>query len=209
MHYAARLAFEDSRRWWPIRRGACRVDVERPDQPRLLAGLRDIGTIVDVVVDGPFAYLADDRHGSGVVVVNISVPPTPRVVGAYHSEATNDVVVWNNLALLGDEAGLLHLVEVQHPTQPHLLGSLPLPGKVQRLAVTPPYVLVASDAAGLHMVEVTPDHQLQLRTTVPVPGRALDIALVEHTAYVAADAGGIQVVDVSAPRQPQPGTLSP
>jgi hypothetical protein len=109
-HYAARLAVRGQQAWVGDTQGGLRlVDMAPHDQPRLLAGLQDIGTIVDVAVDGPFAYLADDRHGRGVVVVDISVPTRPRVVGAYHSEATNDVVVWNNLALLGDEAGIVYL----------------------------------------------------------------------------------------------------
>jgi hypothetical protein len=203
-HYAARLALKGQQALVADTQGGLRiVDLEQLDQPRLLAGLQDIGTIVDVVVDGTFAYLADDRYGSGVVVVDISLPTAPRVVGAYHSAATNAVVVWNHLALLGDEAGILHLADVQHPSQPRLLGSLPLTGKVQRLAVLLPYVLVASDDAGLHVVEVTPEHLLHRRATVPMAGRALDLALVAQTAYVAAVSGGIQVVDVSAPQQPQ------
>jgi hypothetical protein len=207
MHYAARLALTAHQALVADTRGGLRIlDMAQPDQPRLLATLEDIGTIVDVVVDGTFAYLADDSRGSGVVVVDISLPTAPRVVGQYYSEATTDVVVWNHLALVGDASGMVYVVDVQQPTRPRVLTSLPLPGKVQRLALLPPYVLIASDAAGLHVVEVTPDALLQLHTTVPIPGRALDIAMVGQTAYVAADAGGIQVIDVSMPQQPLPGT---
>jgi hypothetical protein len=206
-HYAARLAVAGHRVLVADTQGGLRiVDLAQPDQPRLLAGLEDIGTIVDVVVDGTFAYLADDRHGSGVVVVDVSLPTTPRVVGQYHTQATSAVVVWDQLALVGDEAGLLHLIDVQYPTRPRVLSSLALPGKVQHVALRPPYVLVASDDAGLHVVEITRDHLLHRRATVPMPGRALDLALVQHTAYVAAASGGIQVVDVSIPLHPQPGT---
>ena len=207
MHYATRLALTAHQALVADTRGGLRIlDMAQPDQPRLLATLEDTGTIVDVVVDGTFAYLADDSHGSGVVVVDISLPTAPRVVGQYYSEATNDVVVWNDLALVGDESGMVYVVDVQQPTRPRVLESLPLPGKVQRLALLPPYVLVASDTAGLHVVEVTPEALLQLHTTVLIPGRALDIAVIDHTAYVAADAGGIQVIDVSMPRQPHLGT---
>jgi hypothetical protein len=206
-HYAARLAVTGQRALVADTQGGLRIiDLAQPDQPRLLAALEDIGTIVDVVVDGSFAYLADDRHGSGVVVVDVSLPTTPRVVGQYHNQATSAVVVWNQLALVGDEAGLVHLVDMQQPTRPRVLGSLAVPGKVQHLTLRPPYVLVAGDDAGLHVVEVTPDHLMQLRATVPMTGRALDIALVQRTAYVAAASGGIQVVDVSTPLHPQLGT---
>jgi len=202
-HYAARLAFTGTLALVADTRGGLHIfDMAQPEQPRLLAALPDVGTVVDVVVDGTFAYLADDRHGSGLVVVDISTPATPRVVGRYHTEATSDVVVWKHLAIVGDEAGVLHVVDVQEYARPRVLGSLSVPGSIQRLVLLPPYVLVASDTAGLHVVEMTQEHLLYLRATVPIPGRALDIALVDHLAYVAAVSGGIQVVDVSTPLQP-------
>lgn len=202
-HYAARLAFSGTLALVADTRGGLHLlDMAQPEHPRLLAALTDVGTIVDVVVDGSFAYLADDRHGSGLLVVDISTPTAPRVVGQYHTEATSDVVVWQHLAIVGDEAGVLHVVDVQDYARPRVLGSLSVPGSIQRVVLLPPHVLVASDSAGLHVVEITPEHQLALRASVPMPGRALDIALVDHIAYVAAESGGIQVVDVSTPLQP-------
>ena len=202
-HYAARLAVMGTLALVADTRGGLHLfDMAQPEQPRLLAALPDVGIIVDVVVDGRFAYLADDRHGSGLVVVDLSTPAAPRVVGQYHTEATSAVVVWQHLAIVGDEAGVLHMVDVQDYTRPRVLGSLSVPGSVQRVVLLPPYVLVAGDSAGLHVVEITPDHRLALRATVPIPGRALDIALVDQRAYIAAVSGGIQVVEVSTPLQP-------
>lgn len=202
-HYAARLALSKQHAFLADTQGGLRIlDLTQPDQPRLLAALEEAGTIVDVVVDDRFAYLADDRHGSGLVVVDISNPAAPQVVGRYHNEATDDVVVWPPLTVVGDEAGMIHLLDVQQLARPRLLGSLAVPGTVHRFASLPPYVLVASDEAGMHVVEVSRDRQLHLRATVPLPGRALDIVLLDHLAYIAADTGGIQVVDVSTPLQP-------
>jgi hypothetical protein len=205
-HYAARVALHGTRALVADTRGGLRIfDLTQATQPRLLAALEDIGTIVDLVIDGSVAYLANDSHGSGLVVVDVSNPTTPRVMGQYHSESTTDVAVWQNFALLSDTAGLLHLIDVEQSFAPRLRGSLALPGTPQRLALLLPYILVASDAAGVHVVEVTPGGALHLRTTVPLPGRALDIALVARTAYIAAVDGGMQVVHIDIPEHPTLG----
>ena len=204
--YAARLAVTDTHAFVADTRGGLQIlDLAHPTQPQLLARLDGIGTIVDVVVDGAFAYLANNRQGSGLVVVDIRVPAAPHVVAQYHHDATIEVVVWDGLALVGDAAGVLQVVDVQQPARPRLLGTLALPGIPHRLAVLPPYVLVASDTAGMHVVDFTQASTPQLRTTVPIAGRALDIALIEHVAYIAAVEGGIQEVDCRTPLQPIPG----
>jgi hypothetical protein len=204
--YAARLAVTDRHAFVADLRGGLQIlDLAYPTQPQPLARLDGLGTIVDVVVDGAFAYLADNRQGSGLVVVDIRVPAAPHVVARYHHESTIEVVLWKGLALLGDAAGVLQVVDVQQPAQPRLLGALTLPGVPHRLVVLPPYVLVASGAAGLHVLDLTQPSLPQLRTTVPIAGQALDIVLTGHMAYIAAMEGGIQEVDCRTPLQPVPG----
>jgi hypothetical protein len=204
--YAARLAVTDRHAFVADARGGLQIlDLAQPTQPQLLARLDGIGSIVDVVVDGGFAYLANNRQGSGLVVVDIRTPAAPHVVARYHHESTIEVVVWEALALLGDAAGVLQVVDVQQPAQPRLLGAVALPGVPHRLAVLPPYVLVTSGTAGLQVVDLTQPGLPQLRTTVPIAGQAVDIALIGHMAYIAAMEGGIQEVDCRTPLQPVPG----
>ena len=204
--YATRLAVTDRHAFVADARGGLQVlDLARPTQPQFLARLDGIGSIVDVVVDGAFAYLADNRQGSGLVVVDIRAPAAPRVVARYHHESTIEVALWEGLALLGDAAGVLQVVDVRQPAQPRLLGVLALPGVPHRLALLPPYVLVAGGTAGLHVVDLTQPGLPRLRTTVPIAGQALDIALLESMAYIAAMEGGIQEVDCRNPLQPVPG----
>lgn len=202
-HYAARLAWHDTTLLVADTRGGLQLfDFAESAQPHLLAGLDDVGTIVDVVVDGHFAYLADDRRGSGLVIVDLRSPTAPRIVGRYVNEATTDVKLWNQLALLSDAAGVLHVVDIQNPTQPRLIGSLSMPGNAQCLALLPPYVLVASDQAGVHVVDLSQPEWPVLQTTVSLSGRVLDMVMVDHMAYIATLSGGIQTVDFRTPVQP-------
>lgn len=204
--YAARLALTGTHAFVADTRGGLQIlDLSQPTQPQHLATLAEIGTISDVVVDGSFAYLANSQRGHGLVVVDVSTPAAPYVIGQYHHDSTTAVVVRDDLALVGDAAGVLLVLDVRQPAHPRLLGTLALPGTPQHLALLPPYVLVVSDAAGVHVVDITQVSMPQLRTTVPIAGRALDLALIEHTAYVAALEGGIQEVDVSTPLHPTLG----
>jgi hypothetical protein len=203
-HYAARFAVTDKHLLVADTRGGLRLfDMTRPDQPRFLAVLDDIGTIVDVAVDGAFAYLADDRYGSGLVVVDFSSPTAPRVVGRYYNQLTTDVALWRHWALLSDAAGVLQIVDVQQPARPKLRSSLKLPGKPHRIALQPPYALIASDQAGVHVVDLSQPLTPLLGATVPITGRALDIAVADSVAYVAAAQGGIQAIDLGAPLAPK------
>lgn len=204
-HYAARFAMTDNHLLVADTRGGLRLfDMSQPDRPRLLSVLDDIGAIVDVAVDGTLAYLADDRYGSGLVVVDLSSPTAPRVVGRYHNELTTDVVVKGDLALVSDAAGVLQVVDAKRPSRPKLLSSLKLPGKPHRVVFLPPsYALIASDAAGVHVVDIRQPAAPMLVTTVSIDGRALDLAVANGVAYVAAAQGGIEAIDLQIPSQPK------
>lgn len=215
-HYAARLSIAGQTALVADTRGGLQIlDLSPPGPPRLRAALTAIGTIVDVVHDENLAYLANDDRGSGLVVVDLRVPEAPRVIGRYYAEATVDVGIWDRWAITGDAAAQLQLLDLKAGSQPELKHTLTLNQKIHRLALRPPYALVASDAAGVHVVEIRPQGKLRYHTTVGVskaitdkdederPGRALDIAIDGDNAYVAAVEGGIDVFDISNPLQPR------
>jgi hypothetical protein len=215
-HYAARLSIAAALALLADTRGGMQIlDLTPPGPPRLRATLRDIGTIVDVVHGGDLAYLANDDEGSSLIVADISNPDAPRVIGRYHSDATVDVAIWDRWAITGDSAGRLQLLELMSGLHPRLRHTLSLTEKIQRLALRPPYVFVASDLAGVHVVEILPQGKLHYHTTVGVSkaiteqeeperlGRALDIALDGNDAYVASVEGGIDIFDIRHPLQPR------
>ena len=215
-HYATRLSLAGQHVLLADTRGGLQMlDLPANGSPRLRGALRDIGAIVDVAHDGHFAYLANDDESSSLVVADISDPDAPRVVGRYHSDATVDVALWERWAITGDSAGRLQLLELQTASRPILKHTLSVKDKVQRLAVRPPYVYVASDAAGVHVVEILPEGILRYHRTIGVsnaitdkdeperPGRAVDIALDGDLAYVASVEGGIDVYDIGEPLRPK------
>jgi hypothetical protein len=215
-HYAARLSIAGQLALLADTRGGMQIlDLSPPGPPHLRATLRDIGTIVDVVNGGGLAYLANDDEGSSLIVADISNPDAPRVIGRYHSDSTVDVDIWERWAITGDSAGRLQLLDLTSGPRPRLKHTLSLNDKIQRLALRPPYVFVASDLAGVHVVEILPQGKLRYHTTVGVskaitdadekerPGRALDIALDGDLAYVASVEGGIDIFDIRDPLQPR------
>ena len=215
-HYAARLSIAGEKALLADTRGGLQIlDLTPPGPPRRRGALTAIGTIVDVVHAGDLAYMANDDEGSSLVVADISNPETPRVMGRYHSEATVDVGIWDRWAITGDSAANLQLLDLKAGPRPRLQHTLTLNQQIQRIALRPPYVFVASDTAGVHVVEIRPQGKLRYHTTFdvshaiadedekPTPGRALDIVLDGNDAYVAAVEGGIDIFDIRDPLQPR------
>ncbi len=215
-HYASRIDIAGQMALLADTRGGLLIiELSPSGPPRLQGKLQGIGTIVDAVRDGDLAYLANDDKGSGLVVVDISQPHAPRVIGRYHSESTIDVDVWDRWALLGDTAARLHLLDLQAGPHPRLTHTLTLDQRIHRVITRPPYAFVASDTAGVHVVEILQEGKLQYHSTFRVSnaitdedeeeilGRAVDIALVGDDAYIAAVEGGIDIIDISDPLQPR------
>ncbi len=87
-HYASRIDIAGQQALLADTRGGLQILKLSPSGPPSLQGtLQGIGTIVDAVRDGDLAYLANDDKGSGLIVVDISQPDAPRVIGRYHSDS--------------------------------------------------------------------------------------------------------------------------
>jgi len=78
----------------------------------------------DIKTYGTYAYLVDDQAGEGLIVVDLSVPTAPVVVGQYTSDFTRAHNVWvdADLGLLFagyDQFGDLHVLDVAaNPANP-------------------------------------------------------------------------------------------
>lgn len=81
----------------------------------------------DVWGEGNYAYLAS-YNGSGVMIIDISDPAAPRMVGHYDPPAGGrfqDVIVANGIGYFSSENnGGVHIVDVRDPAQPRLLNQI-------------------------------------------------------------------------------------
>ncbi len=181
------------------------IDVSEPDRPTRVQHLPNLGQIVDVWVEGDFAYLAN-RKGRGqgrLLVVDIRQPHKARVVGAYRNGSLTDVVLASPLAYTLDAFGGLQVVDVSQPHHPTLLGTQLISGVAQGLALYGTHALVAAGEGGLSLIDVSQPHHPTTVAQLDLDGESVDVALWETYAYVATGTAGIAVVDVSQPSAPR------
>ncbi len=81
----------------------------------------------DVWGEGNYAYLGS-FSGNGVMIIDISNPSTPRMVGYYNPETGGrfqDVMVINGIGYFSSESrGGVHIVDVRNPSNPVLLSQI-------------------------------------------------------------------------------------
>jgi fibronectin type 3 domain-containing protein len=104
-----------------------------------------LGTAMDVVTDGSYAYLASQEYG--LVIVDVRDPSDPHTVGATQvGFAPRHLdLQWPTVVLVGGANGMA-VVEVSNPTAPQWLGSLAL--NAAQAAISGQYVYVCDDSPG-------------------------------------------------------------
>src|SRR5262245_13053535 len=108
----------------------------------------------DVSVAGSYAYVA--QGGSGMMVIDISNPDAPRVVGGVNTPGTAlDVVVAGAHAYVADGASGLQVIDISNPASPFILSTLDTPDAAVGVAVTGSYALVADRNAGLQFIDIS------------------------------------------------------
>lgn len=130
-----------------------------------------------------------------------SAPPLSRHVDYYPlcSPRSIDTKAGLIYAGFGNE---LRILDPAAPTQPTEIGSLPLSGVIEDVAIDGTRAYVALGSAGIAIVDITTATQPTLYATTDVTGSALRIDVEMPYAYVAAERGGLRIVDISNPALP-------
>ena len=157
------------------------------------------GTAQAVAVQGPLAYLG---VGQSLIVVDVSDPNTPSVIGksAPLVDTIEDLVVQGHYAYALSFLGL-DIIDVSNPVQPVQIGTYGVGGV--SLAVANGHAFIAT-RRNLHIVDVSsPGHPA---TAVALEGvYAVSVAARGRYLYVAAasSSGQLVVIDIARPTQPQ------
>ena len=93
---------------------------------RLLGRRRDLARIVQVGF--PYAYVFSPTEIPGVLILDISNPSVPLLVGVFQRSSLSPALARSgNTLLIGDERGGLTVVDVSDPTSPVEVGTWVLP----------------------------------------------------------------------------------
>lgn len=155
-------------------------------------------------VAGNLAYLAS--WGSGLLMVDVTDPATPRQVGFWEKAFVSAVEIVDGLALIGRVSGpnVFNIVDVSNPARPLELSEMEgyKPIQIRARGRT---AFLADMGAGLRIVDfndpVLPRQIGSYQRDCSI-ALALELSTDGNTAYVLCAQSGVHVLDVSNPARP-------
>jgi len=161
-----------------------------PFQLEIIGAAATSGLALKVVISGNYAYVAANE--AGLLVVDISDPANPVVVGTYDTPGTaNDVAIWGAYACVAD-GGSLRLIDISDPEVPVPAGSYAVAG--QGVTVSGTLAYVAAGDMGLYVINIENPSSPRFEWSYNTPGAAVGVALYNGHALVA-DFYDLQIVD--------------
>jgi hypothetical protein len=150
-----------------------------------------------------YAYVADG--GNGLLIVDVTEPSTPIIVGHLNTEGSAwEVYVSGNYAYVADGGNGLIIVDVTEPSTPIIVGHLDTEGLdafAREVYISGNYAYVADGANGLLIVDISTPSSPTLEGHFHTADIYVeDVYVSENHAYVA-DSGNALfiIVDVSNP----------
>lgn len=161
-------------------------------------------------VSGTRAYVAG--NSKGLYIIDVSNPQAPGLLGIYDTPGTALYVKeLGGRAYVADRTEGLRIIDVANPALPVELGSLPIAGEAQGLAlrVAPDgvFAYVACGESGLTIVDVSSPSTPIVRAVYDTPAEAKKVEISGNLAYVADSFNyqvnsGLRIIDVSNPDAP-------
>ncbi|MCJ7765370.1 MAG: PKD domain-containing protein, partial [Thiovulaceae bacterium] len=172
-------------------------------------------TDVKLSPDGTIAYLADAYradYASGLLVVDVSDPTTPRFIGQYYTpgDARNLVLSPDGTTVyIADTDSGLQIVDVKDPSKPFLLSSYDTDGYAFDITLSADgtMVYIADGSKGLKIIDVSNATTPHLIGNIKDFGRygyAISVKLSAdgRHAFVIDRVFGLQIIDISDPSSP-------
>ena len=154
-----------------------------------------------IAVQGDYAFMG---VGSRLVVVDISDPVNPHLIGATtpFDYLVQGVTVSGVFAYVAAGSAGLRIVNIATPSNPSEVGAWDSPGFAENVAVSGSTAYLADGPYGLRVVDVSnPTMPAQIAHAFDT-NYAVDVAINGRYAYIAADGAGLLVAEISNPHYP-------
>jgi PGF-pre-PGF domain-containing protein len=132
------------------------------------------------------------------MIVNVSDPQFPDLVGSYDTGNQKSVVIKNDYAYVAGGSGLL-IINISNPDLPRLERSVP--GNAEDVAIKDNYAYVADSESGILIVDITNPGSPQIVATYSNSGQAFSLDVENNYAYIASDSG-LFSLNISDPKSP-------
>lgn len=178
------------------------LDVSNPAAPVGVARIATGSIVLDVRVDGHFAYTASTT--AGLQIVDISNPESPRLAGNFKSNTgshATGIRVVGTLAYLTYSSGGLQIVDVSDAEHPVGVGSL-VTSDALDVDVAGQFAYVANGDGGLVIIDIGDPRKPVRIGTFNTPGKAQGVQAVPPLVFVADEASGLRIIDATDPARP-------
>jgi len=132
----------------------------------------------DVVISGDYAYLANNR---GILVVDISEPTEPELLGEFESnDDAYGVAIQDQRLFVADGKSGLIILDISNPEELLQIGHCDTPGSARDVSVLGDYAYIADSHSGLRVINIA-----DIENPVEVgfynsPGMAWDIDIIRE-----------------------------
>lgn len=176
------------------------LSIADPEAPQLFDNVNTSGHARDVAIyendSGKYALVADTEYDFARYDVTDPWDIRPKGVTFFVGNVY-DVEVYGDYALIADNTGLLHVMDVSlFPDQPELVTSLEVQGSVTSLWIEGT-VLYASGGFSLSSVDITDPTHPTVLDTHQLGRVTTDFAIFNGLAYCTQVGFGMEIVDVS------------
>jgi hypothetical protein len=178
------------------------IDIANPSSP-ILTGFHETSSdIVDLAVEGIYAYVI---RSYGLDIIDVEIPSKPQKTGHFDlSEFPAGIAVDNNLAYVTRFQGL-RIVDVSNLAALAEVGSFQVPDYANGVAIDGNFAYIAggdTQNGQLLILDVANPAVVNEEGHADIPGPASDVAIDGNHAYVAAYWAGLRVITVTDPSNP-------
>jgi hypothetical protein len=160
--------------------------------PALEGSVATSGSTKDLVIKGPFAYLAN--NDKGLKIVDISNPSGIPEKGTFTTDNAIGIAKSGNLLFLADGTSGLKILDVRDSANPNLIGTYPTEDISNNVEISGKYAYLADGTSGVKILDVSsPNPTLVGSYNV----EALDVKVFENYAYIASGIDGFNILDIT------------
>lgn len=198
--FSEKVSVQDDRAY--VAGGRLRIwDIADRSAPELLGEYQSM-SMLDVVVQGNYAYVAQNYNG--MRVIDISNPAGPQSVSELDLPGQSFAIeIEGNFAYIAALNAGLRIVDISDPYNPEEVGYFDDVGiGAYEVKVRSNLAFVPWSDAGLRIIDVSNPTSPQLVGIVDTPVLATDVAVTGDFAYVADASGGVRIINVTNPAAP-------
>jgi len=171
------------------------IDISIPGSPHFAGMYGNLNIPMAIQVKGNFAYIGDSSEG--LVILDISNPSAPSLVGNHDTRGIYDLAIDGNYAYLARYKDGLRIIDISTPASPTTIGNFDTPGSAEGVYVSGKYAYLADQDKGLQVINISNPSAPSAAGNYDTSGDLRGVYVSGNYAYAADYSSGLQILNVS------------